>query len=101
MIFVVLGTAAIAAGVALVIHAGLTGSAIELLSRAANDRGQDVFRARRGLELLIVVAGVALGGDIGIATVFFVLTMTFMLKAIQEALADHRTGRSLRMVASE
>ncbi len=97
MLFVVLGTMAIAGGVAMVIHAGLTGGAIELLMNAAEDRGKDGFRVRRGIEIAIVVGGVALGGDLGPATVFFVLTMSPMLRLGQQALADHRAGRSARL----
>jgi uncharacterized membrane protein YczE len=97
MLFVVLGTLAIAAGVALVIHAGLTGGAIELLMNAGADRGLEPFKVRRTIEILIVVGGVALGGDLGFATVFFVLTMSPALKAGQQALADHRAGRTARL----
>jgi uncharacterized membrane protein YczE len=99
MLFVLLGTLAIAAGVALVIHAGLTGGAIELLMNAGTDRGLDPFQVRRAIEVLIVLVGVALGGDLGFATVFFVLTMSPALKAGQQALADHRVGRSARLAA--
>lgn len=98
-LFVVLGTVAIATGVALVIHAGLTGGAIELLSKAAHDRGIEPFKARQGMELMIVLTGVLLGGDIGIATVVFVLTMSPMLKAGQQALADHQAGRVSRLAS--
>ncbi|MEM7338281.1 MAG: hypothetical protein AAF467_06525 [Actinomycetota bacterium] len=97
--FVVFGTLAIAAGVALIVHAGLTGGAIELLMQAAHDRGIDPFRARYALEIGIVVAGVALGGDLGPATIFFVLTMSPALKFGQQALRDHREGRALRLAA--
>lgn len=97
MLFVVLGTLAIAGGVALVVHAGLTGGAVELLMRAGEDRGVEPFRVRQAIEILIVVGGVALGGDLGVATVFFVLTMSPTLKAGQQALADHRAGRARRL----
>ena len=97
MLFVVLGTVAIAGGVALVVHAGLTGGALELLMRAGVDRGVDPFRVRQVIELLIVAGGVALGGDIGVATVFYVLTMSPTLKAGRQALADHRDGRARRL----
>ena len=97
MLFVVLGTLAIAAGVALVIHAGLTGGAIELLMRAAEDRGRDPFKIRQLIELSIVASGVILGGDIGWATAFFVLTMTPALRAGRQALEDHRRGRADRL----
>ncbi|MFT7476564.1 MAG: putative membrane protein YczE [Verrucomicrobiales bacterium] len=99
MLFVLLGTLAIAAGVALVIHAGLTGGAIELLMNAGSDRGLDPFQVRMAIEVLIVLVGVALGGDLGFATVFFVLTMSPALKAGQQALADHRAGRTARLAA--
>lgn len=97
MLFVVLGTLAIAAGVALVVHAGLTGGAIELLMRAAEDRGRDPFKIRQLIELSIVAGGVILGGDIGWATAFFVLTMSPALRAGQQALEDHRRGRADRL----
>lgn len=97
ILFVVLGTLAIAGGVALVVHAGLTGGAVELLMRAGEDRGRDPFKVRRSIEILIVATGVVLGGDIGWATLFFVLTMSPALKAGQQALADHRDGRLRRL----
>lgn len=96
-LFVVLGTLSIAAGVALVIHAGLTGGAVELLMHAAEDRGVDPFRARQAIEISIVLGGVLLGGDIGIATAIFVLTMSPALKAGKQALADHQSGRQARL----
>jgi len=97
MLFVVFGTAAIAMGVALVIHAGLTGGSIELLMHAGEDRGLDPFRVRQFLEVGILVLGVVLGGDLGFATIFFVLAMTPMLKAGRQALEDHRRGRAERL----
>lgn len=97
MLFVVFGTAAIATGVALVIHAGLTGGSIELLMRAAEDRNLNPFRVRQGLEIGIVALGVILGGDLGFATVFFVLAMSPMLRAGRQALEDHRRGRAERL----
>ena len=97
MVFVLLGTISIASGVALVVHAGLTGGAIELLMNAAEDRGRDPFVVRRWLEIGIVALGVALGGDLGPATVFFVLTMSPLLKAGRQALEDHRRGRAERL----
>ncbi|MEM8924872.1 MAG: hypothetical protein AAGD35_15315 [Actinomycetota bacterium] len=98
--FVAGGTLTIAAGVALIVHAGLTGGAIELLMKAANDRGLDPYRARYGLEIAIVALGVALGGDLGPATLFFVLTMSPTLKLGQQALRDHQTGRASRLTAA-
>ena len=61
LLFVVLGTMSIAAAIALVLHAGLTGGSIELLMRAGQERGLDPFRVRTSIELGIVVLGVLLG----------------------------------------
>ena len=97
ILFVPLGTVAIAGGVAMVIHAGLTGGAMELLMNAGEDRGRDPFKVRRAIEGTIVVAGVLLGGDLGPATIFFVLTMSPILKIGTQALEDHRTGRAARL----
>ena len=97
VLFVGFGTLSIAAGVALVIHAGLTGGAVELLMRAAQDRGRDPFRVRQLIEVAIVAGGVILGGDIGIATVAFVLTMSPALRLGRQALEDHRRGRAERL----
>lgn len=100
MLFVVLGTLAIAGGIALVVHAGLTGGSLELLMHAAQDRGLDPFKVRRSIEVAIVVAGVALGGDLGLATIFYVLTMSPTLKMGQQALRDHREGRAQRLISA-
>ena len=97
MLFVLFGTAAIAMGVALVVHAGLTGGSIELLMRAGEVRGHDPFRVRQLLEFGIVVLGVLLGGDLGFATIFFVVAMAPMLRAGRQALEDHRRGRTERL----
>ena len=95
--FVVLGTLAIAGAIALVLHAGLTGGALDLLMKAGEQRGLNPFLTRTGLDVGIVVIGVLLGGDIGLATAWFVLTLSPTLRAGQRALADHRTGRRLRL----
>lgn len=100
ILFVGLGTVAIAGGIALVIHAGLTGGSLELLMRAGEDRGHDPFKVRRYIEVGIVVVGAALGGDIGIATFFFVIAMGPALRAGRQALTDHRHGRENRLATS-
>lgn len=96
-LFVVLGTAAIAMAVALVLHAGLTGGSMELILKAAEERGTDPFVVRRFMEATIVIVGVLLGGDLGPATAVYVLTMSPMLRAGQIALQDHRSGRAARV----
>ena len=97
LLFVLVGTTAIAGGVALVVHAGLTGGPIDALMRAARDRGIDPFKFRSVVELGIVILGVLLGGDFGPGTIFFILTMGPLLRIGRQALMDHRTGRSARL----
>ncbi len=97
LLFVLVGTGAIAGGVAMVVHAGLTGGPIDALMRAGRDRGLDPFKLRSVIELAIVVLGVLLGGDFGPATIFFIVTMGPLLRVGRQALCDHRTGRQARM----
>ena len=99
--FVGLGILIIAAAIALVLHAGFGGGSLELLMKAAEERGINPFRVRTTLEVLIVVTGLALGGDFGPATVVFVLTISPILRAGQRALNDHRLGRQLRMAVDQ
>lgn len=96
-LFVLLGTAAIAAGIALILHAGLTGGPMELLMKVADDYGVDPFKMRVTVEFLIVAVGVVLGGDAGPGTLFFVVTLSPLIRLVQQALQDHRSGRSLRL----
>lgn len=97
IVFVVVGTVAIAVAIALVLHAGLGGGSLDLLSRAGADRGRDPLVIRRNIEIAIVIGGFALGGDLGPATLFAVLTMSPLLRASRQALEDHRAGRHDRL----
>ncbi len=99
--FVVLGTLAIAAAISLILHVGLSGGAFELLMRAGEQRGLNRFHVRTGLEMSVIVAGVALGGDIGPATAMYVVAMSPTLRALQMALSDHRNGRHLRLLSEQ
>lgn len=99
--FVGLGILIIAAAIALVLHAGFGGGSLELLMKAAEERGVNPFRVRTILEVLIVGIGMLLGGDFGPATVVFVLTISPILRAGQRALSDHRLGRQLRIAVDQ
>ena len=99
--FVGLGILIIAAAIALVLHAGFSGGSLELLMKAADERGVNQFKMRTILEILIVGVGLLLGGDFGPATVVFVLTISPILKAGRRALSDHRLGRQLRMAVAQ
>lgn len=95
--FLLLGASGIVAGVSLVVHSALTGGAFELLMRAGAARGFDPLRVRSALEIGLLVAGVALGGDAGFGTVFFALLVGPAMRAAQIALQDHRSGRHARL----
>jgi uncharacterized membrane protein YczE len=60
---------AISVGVATTLGTG----PIELVMLGLNDKGVSMQVARWGIEAVIVTAGIALGGQIGIGTVLFVL----------------------------
>ncbi len=99
--FVVLGLFSIISGISLVVHSGLTGGAFELLMRAGQERGLDPIRVRASMELGILVAGVVLGGDFGIATVVFALAVGPVMRVVKQAMSDHRAGRTLRLTEAE
>lgn len=61
--------AAISVGVATTLGTG----PIELVMLGMNDKGVSMQVARWGIEAVIVAAGIALGGQIGIGTILFVL----------------------------
>ncbi len=97
LLFVGLGTMSIAVAIALVLHAGFSGGAIELLMRAGKSRGLNPFQVRTAIEISIVLGGVVLGGDVGPATIVFVATISPVLRIAQRALDDHRAGRQARL----
>ncbi len=95
--FVLAGTATIATAVSIVAHSTSTGGAFELLTRAAELRGIQPARFRTGLEVVIFLSGVALGGVFGVATVVFALGIGVLINATAQGLADHRAGRQERL----
>ncbi len=100
VLFVAIGTAAIVGGIALVVHSGLTGGSFELLMKAGAERGLDPMKVRTSLEVGIVIAGVALGGDAGFATLAFAVAVGPTMKWSQQALLDHRAGRTARLAGA-
>lgn len=96
--FVLLGMAAIVAGITLVVHSGLTGGAFELLMNAGRERGFDPIRVRTALEVIILIIGMGLGGDFGIATIAFAALVGPTMRTFNQALGDHRQGRVMRRI---
>lgn len=97
LIFVVLGVAGVAGGVAIVAHSSSTGGPFELLTGAASDRGVNQTLSRSVLELGTVGLGVALGGQLGIGTLVFVLGIGPAISIAVQALADREIGRGQRL----
>ncbi|MDH4170198.1 MAG: hypothetical protein OEW42_11485 [Acidimicrobiia bacterium] len=100
MAMVGVGVATIAAGIAVVVHSGLTGGSFEMLMRAAEVRGLRPTTVRLGLEISVLAAGIMLGGDFGIATVVFALAIARAMSLVLQAMADHRRGRAARLVTA-
>lgn len=99
--FVLAALATISAGISLVVHSGSTGGAFELLSAAGEDRGLDRTMVRTGLEVGLLLLGIALGGSFGPATIVIALAIGPVLGVIGQALADHSNGRARRLVPIE
>lgn len=101
--FVMVGAAIVimAFGINFVVHAGVTGGAFELLTRAGVDRGLDPIRIRYCLDLGILVAGVAIGGPLGVATVVYAGAMGLVFSRMRLVLEDHRAGRAARLQRAE
>lgn len=94
------GTLLISGGTALVVHSGSTGGSFELLTDALQSRGFRPSRVRTAVELSVLTAGLAAGGDAGAATVLFAVSVGPILRLSGQALADHRSGRRMRTDAS-
>ena len=100
IVFVGMGTAAIAAGIALVVHGGGTGGPLELTIRGIADRGHRAATVRTALEFTILISGIALGGSFGPATIAFAAVIGPLVLATEQTLADHRAGRAARRAAA-
>lgn len=100
LVFVALGIAAVAAGVAVVAYSSSTGGPFELLTRAASHRNWNPTVARSALEASVIAVGIALGGELGIATVAFALTIGPAISFVVQGLADQQTGRAQRRQAA-
>ena len=89
--FFVVGAVVVACGITAVVVAELGAGPAELLMLAIHDRGHELARTRTGIELSAVAAGWALGGQVGIGTAVFALTIGVVLRAMLR-LAGYRSG---------
>lgn len=94
--FVPAGILAMAAGINVVLHSGTTGGPFDLLVAAGEDRGISALKVRYGLDVGVLLSGIALGGAFGPATVVYGALMGFTIVSGSQALADHRRGRAIR-----
>lgn len=99
--FVALAMAAIACGIAVATSRPTTGGPFDLLMMAGNDHGFDPYKIRTALEMSVLIGGVLGGGDFGIATVVFALTIGGTMRLWSTALNDHREGRAFRRARAE
>ncbi|MGD9705066.1 MAG: YitT family protein [Acidimicrobiia bacterium] len=65
------GLAALYTGIVSIVASGRGTGPLELLMLAVHDRGVKVHRARWAIEATLLVAGVLLGGQIGLGTALF------------------------------
>lgn len=73
IVLFVIGLAIIYLGIAVGVSTMLGTGPIELLMLAFTDRGASVQVSRWGIEAVILVIGVVLGGQVGVGTVIFVV----------------------------
>ena len=73
VVMMLAGVVVIGAGSGLYIGAGLGPGPRDGLMTGLGRRGMSIHLARTGIELLVLLAGVALGGSIGIGTAVFAL----------------------------
>jgi uncharacterized membrane protein YczE len=94
--FMIAGVVAITAGVATVVHTTAGGGGFEMLGQVAARRGHSRRAFRTGLEISVLVAGAAAGGDFGVATIVFAVSIGPLLEVMLRGMADQRLGRDLR-----
>lgn len=93
----VAGLVLLAAGLSLIVFSGKGRGPFEMLMAAGATRGRDEIRIRTVLEVLVLVLGLAGGGEFGPGTVMFAVLIGPVLQRMIQALADHRTGREVRL----
>jgi len=101
IVFVAAGLVSIAGGIAVATSTSTTGGPFDLLMMAGNDHGFDPYRVRTAMELGVLVGGVAGGGDFGLATIAFAMTIGPIMRTWTTALNDHREGRTMRLTRTE
>lgn len=95
--FMTVGVVAIAAGIAAFVHATDSGGPYELIMAAMGDRGRSRVATRVALDVGVVVAGVALAGPYGLASLLYPFVMGPVLGVTLQGFDDLRRGRESRI----
>lgn len=98
--FMFSGILVMAIGISLILFSGTTGGPFELLMRAGEKRGIKPLITRYGLDVGVLVGGIAIGGQFGWGTLLYAAMMGPCLAAISQVMADFDTGRRLRIEAA-
>lgn len=85
------GAVVVACGITAVVVAEIGAGPTELLMLAIHDRGHDLARTRTGIELSAVAAGWVLGGQVGVGTAVFALSIGVVLRTMLRV-AGYRSG---------
>ena len=100
-----IGMSAIAGGIGVVVHSGLTGGPFELLMMVGEDHGLDRTRVRIGLEVTTLVVGILAGGRFGLGTVIFALSigraMALLMQAMENALREADNARHVACLLTQ
>ncbi len=88
----VAGPVLIALGSGFYIGAGLGPGPRDGIMTGLAKRGIDVWKARFGIEFVVLLAGLALGGSVGIGTVWFTLGIGPMVQFFLKRLAIEHAG---------
>jgi len=90
VVAMVAGPVLIALGSGFYIGAGLGPGPRDGIMTGLAKRGIDVWKARFGIEFVVLLAGLALGGSIGVGTVWFVLGIGPLVQFFLKRLAIDR-----------
>jgi len=101
VLFLLAGTATMAAGVNVVLYSGTTGGPFELLMSAGEDRGISRMAVRYTLDVTVLALGIGLGGDFGPGTIVYAALMGVVLQVLRQAFDDYDRGRQLRLQSSD
>lgn len=90
-----------AASIGVIVNSGVGGGPVELLMLAGEDRNVSQRRVRLIFDVAVLVGAVAVDGPLAVGTVVYAVLMGPTIHVVNQAFADHRAGRELRLVSPE